>query len=95
MKSIQEIARQPLSNGDTVRVTKYNRKYTVTTIHLEDSPPDCETDLNKAQALNRLAELIRNDVLEVELVHKGSTLFNGLLVVIIRADLSAGFSARA
>jgi hypothetical protein len=66
MKSIQEIARHPLSNGNIIRVTKYNRKYTVTTIHPDDSPPDCEPDLNQGQALDRLAELIRNDVLELE-----------------------------
>ena len=66
MKSIQEIERHRLSNGDTVRVTKLNRKYTVTLIHCEDSPPDCENGLSKEQAMSKLISLIRNDVLELD-----------------------------
>ena len=67
MKSIQEIEKHTLSNGDIIRVTKLNRKYTVTTIHHDtDYAPDCEQDLNKNQALTRLAEIIRQDVLEIE-----------------------------
>jgi hypothetical protein len=66
LKPLKELARQRLSNGDTIRVTKYNRKCTVTRIHLEDSPPECETDLTESQALNRLADITRQDVLELD-----------------------------
>jgi hypothetical protein len=66
MKPLKEIVRQRLSNGDTIRVTKYNRRCTVSRIHIEDSPPECETDLTESQALNRLADITRQDVLELD-----------------------------
>ena len=66
MASIQEIAREQLSSGDTMRITKLMRQYTVTMLHADDSPPEMETGLNKRQAYTRWSEIVRHDVLELD-----------------------------
>jgi len=66
MKAIQEIAREQLSNGDVVRITKLNRQYTVTMLHNDDYAPDMETGLNKKQAYTRWSEIVRRDALELD-----------------------------
>jgi hypothetical protein len=60
------IVKRIIVPNNCIRVTKYNRKCTVTRIHREDSPPECETDLTESQALNRLADITRQDVLELD-----------------------------
>jgi len=66
MKAIQEIAREQLSNGDIMRITKLMRQYTVSILHHDDSPPDMESGLNKRQAYTRWSNIVRHDVLEIE-----------------------------
>ena len=66
MNSIKEIGREQLSNGDTLRVTKLGKEYQVNILHIDDSPPDVVTNLNKQQAYTRWSEIVRRDVLEIE-----------------------------
>ena len=65
MTSHVEVGREQLSNGDTLRITKRGREYQVNILHIDDSPPDCEFNLNKKQAYTRWSEIIRQDVLEL------------------------------
>ena len=66
MKSHTEIAREQLANGDTLRITKFNRCYQVAILHVDDSPPFLELNLNKKQAYTRWSEIVRQDVLELD-----------------------------
>lgn len=66
MNSIQEIARESLSNGDTLRITKLGREYQVNILHVDNSPPDIELGLNKKEAYTRWSEVVRHDVLELD-----------------------------
>ncbi len=66
MARIQEIGKEQLSNGDTLRITKLGREYQVNVLHIDDSPPDVELNLNKKQAYTRWSEIVRDDVLEIE-----------------------------
>ncbi len=66
MNSIKEVGREKLSNGDTLRITKLGREYQVNILHIDDSPPDIELNLNKKQAYTRWSEIVRCDVLELD-----------------------------
>ena len=55
-----------LSNGDLVRVKRHGRKYWFERLFYVDQAPDVTYDLCKADAMNMLADAIKNDVLEVD-----------------------------
>jgi hypothetical protein len=55
-----------LSNGDHARVTVYKRSYSFDIIYREDQCPHVENGLTKDQAYGKLADSIRNDVLEMD-----------------------------
>lgn len=66
MERIQEVAREGLSNGDTLRITKFSRCYQIAILHIDDSPPELYINLSKKEAYTKWSEVVRHDVLEID-----------------------------
>ena len=66
MTKVQVIEQHSLSNGDIVRVTKFNRQYGFDRLFTDDQAPYMEHGINLRHALSLLAGAIQQDVCEVD-----------------------------
>ena len=64
MNAIQVIEQHQLSNGDTVRVTKFDRRYNFSRLFQEDQTPHVESGIDLKRAMSLLTEAMRQDIHE-------------------------------